>query len=618
MRHRVMVTTLFSGDNTSNKSYYHSLLDSGKAVYCDALMPAEATCKFMLSTVPIDEIIVIGSATTDTAEDDSRLVALKDSAPASTVNLDGLSRYDLLRYRLCEYMDDIRAESQDIDALVSREEAEKVLAFIRDFFDERLPDMKDKPNRYFHLLAQDRKLLDALHEALRATLPEADYERFRTWVHHHLFLTMKETYKMDLLEANANVRIRFIPVRRSESFEFLKRIMGTLAQADNPNAHKGIDLYLCLQNSEASVTMSIVNFTNLLRVIPDSQIRICKIFTVSAQPDGLAGQISDDTETQSVSSLLSGMDAFLKNGKAKGVVEYWKRVDVKNPKIDSVVYAMRNIDYGISLCDINDIERGIRSLRKLLSSEKLIDGHTSKEQLFEILLDATRRDYGRLLETDRVQFIDLVRWAYRKEFWQQTLTLIESRAPQDFIGNGFFYYCDSEESREQVGKVFGQIYYDLRPFEKYKLDNPSHYYIKYYNRQKANHQKHGKEYIQDYARLRAEELNSVNPGEIRAYTICPDRAAVEELLFAYYYVGDVRNQTNHAKETFDGFYSIMPDSDRGERMELIRQSIDYFLHCYDRVVQLSAGRTANVIEITNEDIIRHADQLRQEYRSRER
>ncbi len=422
---------------------------------------------------------------------------------------------------------------------------------------------------------------------------------------------------MEFLERNSNVQIRFIPVRKSEAFTFLRRILGTLSQADNANVKKGIDLHMCLQNSEASVTMSIVNFTNLMRVIPDNRVKICNIFTVSSQPDALAEQISDDTETQSVTMLLSGIDAFMKNGKAKGVVEYWNQFDTNNPKIDSIVYAMRNIDYGISLCDINDILRGWRSLRELLMSENHINGSTPMEQLFEVLLD-TIHNYGPLPEADKLQFFHLVRWAYKKEFWQQTLTLIESRAPQDFIDNGFYFYCDSEENREQVARIFGQIYYDLRPFEKYKLDHPSHYYIKYYNRQKASHQKHGKEYIQDYAHLRAEELNNQNPEEIRACTICPDKDAVEDLLFAYYYVADVRNQTNHAAETYDGFYNMMADSDIGERMDMIRQSIDYFLHCYERVTNLSKGKTANVIEITGEDVVHYADLLRQQYRNRER
>lgn len=514
MRHRVMVTTLFTGDNTSSKSYYFGWTDIGKPLYCDALMPAEATCKFMLATTHIDEIIVIGSQMLGPSEDDPKPMDLRDDMPFSTASLENLSRYDLLRYRLAEYLDDVRAESQDIDALISEEESAKILAFMRGFFDEQLPEEKDKPSRYFHLLAQNNALLGELHEGLRDLLPGADFERCVKWLHHHLYLTMKETYRMELLEGNANVRIRFVPVREGETSAFLKRIMDTIDQPDRQKLTEGVDLYLCLQNSEASVTMSIINFTNLLRVIPDSQVRIRKIITASSRPNVLAERISDDTETQNVSMLLSGMNAFLNNGKAKGVVDYWKQAGSKSARVDSLVFAMRNIDNGISLCDINDIERGIRSLRDILSQENQVKADTPTEQLFEILLHATRKDYGRLLEADKIEFIDLVRWAYRKEFWQQTLTLIESRAPEEFIDKGFYYYCDSEDDREHVAGIFGQIYYDLRPFEKYKLDNVSHYYVKYYSRQRANQQKRGKEYMQSYARLRAEELDNKNPGEI--------------------------------------------------------------------------------------------------------
>ena len=62
----------------------------------------------------------------------------------------------------------------------------------------------------------------------------------------------------------------------------------------------------------------------------------------------------------------------------------------------------------------------------------------------------------------------------------------------------------------------------------------------------------------------------------------------------------------------------MAESDSGERMEAIRQSIDYFLHCYDRVAQLSEGKTPNVIEITNDDIMQYVNELRQQTKSRER
>ena len=118
--------------------------------------------------------------------------------------------------------------------------------------------------------------------------------------------------------------------------------------------------------------------------------------------------------------------------------------------------------------------------------------------------------------------------------------------------------------------------------------------------------------------MRANEIGVKAPGEIRACTVCPDKDAVRDLLFAYYYVGEIRNQTNHATETFDGFQSMMADSDSSERMEAIRQSIDYFLHCYYRVAQLSAGKAFNVVEITSDEFMPYVDELRQQNRDNDR
>ena len=165
-------------------------------------------------------------------------------------------------------------------------------------------------------------------------------------------------------------------------------------------------------------------------------------------------------------------------------------------------------------------------------------------------------------------------------------------------------------------KIFGQIYFDLKPHEKFKIEEDTeHYYIKYYNRFKASHQKKGNEYFQDLAKARVSELDTENPGEIRAHTVCKDRSALENLLFSYYYLSDVRNETNHAMDSSDAFFDIMKESDSSERMDLIRQSIKYFLHCYDKVMQAMENKEPNVIKITYDDYADYVEELRNQARS---
>ena len=113
-----------------------------------------------------------------------------------------------------------------------------------------------------------------------------------------------------------------------------------------------------------------------------------------------------------------------------------------------------------------------------------------------------------------------------------------------------------------------------------------------------------------YANLRVEELDTRDEGLIRAHTICPDRSALNDLLFAYYHIGAIRNSTNHATDEYSGFYTIMADTDPGERVKDICQAIDYFIHCYDRVCEMIAGKEADVVTIRTSELADYAKTIR--------
>lgn len=611
MRKRRLITTLFAKEEVSDRRYYSFRSENGKVFYCSVMMPAEAACKYILSNYQIDDIFVIGPENPGIQDSDFQPIVLREGESFYSSELKDLSSYDLLRYRLAQYVDELHADSQDKAALLSEEEQKEAISFLRIFFGKHVKTFPDnKLNRYFHLLAQNQELLSEFYDALRGWAPASDFERYKAWTIHYMYQGLKETAKMELLEGNSDVRVRFETAKKGNALPSIKHLLDALQNSDDPELKDGLDIFLCIQNSEASMILDIMNLINLTRVLPNEKLRILTTITTSHRENALVGVVEENSEMKSISEMMSGASAFLNYGKTDSIVKMWKKANIYNPRIERIIYGMHNIDVGISLCDIGDIERGIKSLRLTLMDKNAFFGNTQIEQLFAVLEEGIRLDYGRLLETDRIEFIDLVKWAYRKEFWQQTLTLIESRAPRDFIERGFFFYCDSEKNREKVARIFGEIYYDLKPFEKYKLEDIPHYYIKFLNREKASHQKRGLEYIVEYAKLRTAELDEKNPEEIKACTVCPDREALENLLFAYYYVGDVRNSTNHAAETFDGFYEIMQDSESSDRMELIRQSIDYFLYCYDKVDQLTKDKKPNVVQITTVEVEKYSNELR--------
>ena len=617
-----MITSLRKRDVRDGLQYF-CFSDGEKNFYCDALTSAEAGSKYILANHKIDTILTFGSELSGVRDDDLRSMTLNEGSELYSVDVQDMSAFSLYRYRLAEYLDEVNAEIQDARELLDDEQQKAAEELIRQFFNEKASDNgANKFNRFFDRLFRDDDLRDELEQKLRKAAREAgiEQEKYLNWIWTYLYQEFRDTSKMHILDCNEDVKISFISTEDEDDDEktFTDLLISNLEHISSiaGSAGEEVEIYLCTQNDNARDSFVLTSLMETLRAVSFSRARIARIILTDAPSDKMVETISEDTGQLFVYELLSGTRSFLRYGKTDLLLDLRAASGIRNPDIDRMLYAMRNIDIGISLCDITDIERGIVKLREIFAEEYPVTGDSFVEKYFNIIASGIKEDYGPLLSGDEISFIELVKWAYRKGFWQQTLTLIESRAPEDFVNRGIYYYCDSEEDREAVVEKFGKIYYDLKPFEKYKLDDVEHYYVKFYSRWKAPHPKDSKEFQIEYAKIRIEELDTEDKGTIRAHTLCPDREALKDLLFAYYYLGDVRNATNHALDEFSGFTSIMDDADVSERMNLITQAVDYFIYCYNKVVDLisESGADADVVRIDTAELSAYAKSLRRDHK----
>ena len=619
MKHRIMITTLRKRDITEGLQYF-CFSDGEKNMYCDALTSAEAGSKYILSRYKIDTIIAFGSDSSYDQGDDMRPIMLQEGNTFYAEDVEEMSSFSLYRYRLAEFLDEVDAEVMDVRELLDESQQEAAEEFIRDYFSDSVnTDGNRKFNRFFDRLICDDDLREDMEEQLRKSAFDigADPDKYLRWVRNYIYQELRETSKMQLLDHNENVRIRFISSGDDEDNEknFAALLINNLESISNISGYENdeAEIYLCIQNDNARDSFILTSLMETVRTMPYFHAHVAKVFLTDSPSGKMAENITDDTGKIEVNDLLSATKSFLRYGKTDLLLDLREASGIHNAQIERMLYAMRNIDTGISLCDITDIERGLSRLKELFSEGKLVTGDSFAEKFFNIIARGIREDYGPLLSGNDIDFIELVKWAYRKGFWQQTLTLIESRAPGEFADKGIYYYCGSEEDREGVVEKLGKIYFDLKPFEKYKLDDVDHYYLKFYSRWRSPRSKDSREYQLEYAKLRIEELDTDDPELIRACTLCPDRDALRELLFAYYYLGDVRNTTNHAIDEFSGFVSIMDDSDVSERMNLITQAVDYFLHCYEKVVRLISEadtEDAQIIRIETSELADYAKTLR--------
>ena len=616
MKYSLMLTSLYERGDRKNVEYY-TIRDQNKNMYCDAMLSAEAGSKYILANHHIDEIITLGSTLTYDPGDEQVNIVLREGSSFYSSDINELSTYSLLRYRLAQYIDELRIEEQDIRELLDEDEQERVVGFLKDYFRTNLQsDPSSKFNRFFDYLVNDVDLRNRVLEELEKTIPEAaqDPDRYHTWIRNYLYGELRDSSKLELMRGNENVQIAFIPTDEGGTMSFADKLLKILKGLSGRTEEKDeFDLYICIQSDNVKDTLTLMNFLDIVKSLPGDAMTIKKVITGTHTLEALYNELSDDTELYGTSSLLAGTRSFLQYGKTDMLMHAWNKQKTENKYIERMLYAMRNIDIGISLCDIGDIERGINSLRRLFTEENYVPGDSVFEKYFEVIVRGIKEDYGVLVSKEHTEFIDLVKWAYRKDFWQQTLTLIESKAPDDFVKRGIFYYGDSKESKENAVRLFGNIFYEFKPYEKYKLDDVEHYFLKFYGRWRIGRTSSSLEMQQKYTRLRIQDLDNTDPEIITAFTVCPDRELLSSLIFSYYHLGDVRNATNHAESREKAYGLPIPDEDVGERMNMIQHAVEDFICLYDKVIESIGDNQPNVYMISNEEIRAYAQTLRQKY-----
>ncbi len=620
---RTILLTSLSASESEQPVRYFSVRNKYGYDYCDAILSVEASTKYVLSRYDIDEIFVIGRNSTFDEGDDGRPIILKEGSSFYSADIRSLSAYSLYRYRIAQYIDELTIEQQEYMEMLPEEAQGRVIAFIRDFFQgEKTEHEIKRKNRYFDELACDRELYESFKKQLLEKVPGASDEprMYIRWAKNYLYSTFKASWKLEILPVNEDVSVRFIPTSLSKSGEQVDNMM-SLAKTITNDGTEEIHLYVSLHSEDAADSFVIINILDILNSMPGSRVNVEKVFTISGANRDLTGRIYDGTAGFGITELVAATRAFLRYGKADMIVDFWEKSGERNERIASMIYAMRHIDTGLSMCNIKEVESGILRLKELFKNGLFLGESGYYSRLFSLIADGVRKDYGLLLEGDEIPFFELVKWAYRHHFYQQTMTLIEARAPENFVNTGIFYYCDDEKKADHVVNLLALQRLELKPYEYYKMDEIDHYFIKNYNRAGSRGRSDSR-YVdgqETYAILRTESLNNTNPDLITGYTACDDPQTLKNLLYAYYHIGYLRNKINHADD--DAMVEtrlVVAESDESHAFIVMKESIDFFIESYERALKELEGKNPHIVKIASSRVKQWADMVKKDVRKDEK
>lgn len=613
MSRNILLTSLSATENNLPVRYF-ALQNEFGYDYCDALLDAEAGIKAMLARYNIHEIIIIGGAGSFDSSDTLAPISLRYGNTLYSADKASLSAYGLLQYRIAQYADELSMDQNTEDGLFPEETQKKLIAFINDF-QEGHDELKNKKlNRLFDALAQSEEAYEAFCTDLFKAFPEfaENPTPCLQWVKNYLYSELKPSAKLELLPVNEEAIIRFIP--EGQLMDSGQMVDNMMTMNDSiVEDEEDINLYISLNSDDVADTYIVMNMIDILVSAPGSVVHLKKIFTAYSLHKRPAGLILDYTDAFGVTELIHAIRAFLNYGRADMIVDIWEKSGERNSSIASMIYAMRHVDVGLSMCNISEMEGGIMRLRELFRSEKLWREFGYYGIMFSIIAESIMADYGPLLEGDgEIPFIEMVEWAYRHQFYQQTLTLIEAKAPENLVNSGIFYYCDDENKAEQVTKLFAQQRLALKPYEYYKMDHIDHYFIKSYDRSRPRNTGGRREDPQRaYASLRTQSVENTDPSLVTGYTACDSTETLNNILYAYYHVGEVRNKISHAEASaMTESRLVVYESDKSSALLWMRESIDFFIESYKKAIAEVKNKKPNVVIISSDSVREAADHMK--------
>ena len=595
---------------------YYSVRGEFGYNYCEALQSMEASTRYILAHFPIDEILVVGEEASPDDGNSNKPVRLKDAGDLYSADPSSLSAFDLYRYRIAQYIDEMNLEQQAYDALLPEEDRSKLAGFISSFQEQNSERETKRLNRFFDELACSRPLFERFRDALFGAFPEnrRDPRLTMKWVKNYLYAQLKPSAKLEILQDNEDICARYIPADMLSKRDYWFNSILEVDQ-DVLDGKDEINLYVSLGNDSVVDDHLLLNMLDILISTPGSNIHLKKIFKVSEAAGDLTGEIKDNTAVTRSTDLVAAAHAFLNYSKTDMLVEFWENSGEHNERINRLVYAARHVDVGISMCNIAEVQQGIQQLRNLARDDRPWTDSGVYGLLFGLIAGCIRADYGVLLEGDgTIPFIELIKWAYRHQLYQQVLTLIETHAPANMVGTGIFYYCDDEARAGEITKLLALQRLELKPYEYYRMDDLDHYFVKNYDRAAArlNGNRDEDRHLV-YARLRAQSIEKPDPAKINGHTACSNIATVQNVLYAYYLIGEVRNKISHADSKAMAELRLeIADSNTSFAMVLMQQSIEYFIMSYEAAMEEVRDKNPKIVTITPDNVRNAANRMRNE------
>lgn len=264
------------------------------------------------------------------------------------------------------------------------------------------------------------------------------------------------------------ISLQFIPEKINEKgkepFDNIAGIVSEIYQKQEREGIEGeeIKVYVDMQGGNRTSGYVRNAVLSILNNQKTNDIQVQQIITTDFNPQNpFISEIIDETKRYRILDLVSGMNAFIRYGKADMLEEYCKVMGEENSRVGQLVQVMKKVDNAICLCDPQELGDEIKNLSKILNEGPESWDDTYVSNVFRVLEDGIRRDYGNLLvkteadENAEVDYLELLEWCCRKGLIQQALTILEDKMPGVIMNRliQIQVYSKSDSKPEEFEKI---------------------------------------------------------------------------------------------------------------------------------------------------------------------
>lgn len=196
----------------------------------------------------------------------------------------------------------------------------------------------------------------------------------------------------------------------------------------------GINLWIDTQGGFRNGNMVLNAIISLLK---SENIKPEGIYSVKFNFEKEEQYIQDQTSTYKIFDFVSGINEFIRYGRADQLDDYYKSLnnlhtDEETTKEPAVIKEMKTITNDIQMCDMRLFNKHLENLQNSILVFKKDSNEGKKDDLLRVFIEQIEADYGKMLEEEHTN-LDIVEWLYKKKFYQQAITYIESQMPNEWI-----------------------------------------------------------------------------------------------------------------------------------------------------------------------------------------